>query len=440
MEETRKSGRGSNSAQLRRYNERIVLQILRRAGEASKAELARTVQLTNAAIGAIIQHLIEEGLIVEAGKRHDGSRGQPATILRLAPRGAYSFGVRLDRTNMETVLMDFAGQIIDRRVNDMILPAPERALEILSEDIASLRAQLSEEDQHRITGIGLAQPYNLGAWLHELGLPAADFKKWDDYDLETPLREATGLPVFSENDGTAAAVAEMFYGLGRQNDNFLYIFVGPAIGGGLILKGDVVRGTTGNAGDVAMLPVPPSSLPTAPDPRHAWDLLITRASLVALARHLDPVNFPDLKRGDLDAAVERGDERVEEWLEDCVSALAIGLRSAYALLDMPLVVLDGDLSGPFRERFRNKLQKAVEAIAPEQRQSPQIQSGSFSHDAGAVGAASLPQFFNFSPRATILTGGRDKGPAGAGHTQERAGFPARAARLGSHLAAPNRPD
>ena len=75
MEDTPKSGRGSNSAQLRRYNERIVLQILRRAGEASKAELARAVQLTNAAIGAIIQNLIEEGLIVEAGKRHDGSRG-----------------------------------------------------------------------------------------------------------------------------------------------------------------------------------------------------------------------------------------------------------------------------------------------------------------------------------------------------------------------------
>ena len=117
MDEPRTSGRGSNSAQLRRYNERIVLQILRRAGEASKAELARAVQLTNAAIGAIIQDLIEEGLIFEAGKRHDGSRGQPATILKLAPDGAYSFGVRLDRTNIETVLMDFSGKIIDRRIH-----------------------------------------------------------------------------------------------------------------------------------------------------------------------------------------------------------------------------------------------------------------------------------------------------------------------------------
>jgi predicted NBD/HSP70 family sugar kinase/predicted transcriptional regulator len=438
VEEPRKSGRGSNSAQLRRYNERIVLQILRRAGEASKAELARTVQLTNAAIGAIIQNLIEEGLIVEAGKRHDGGRGQPATMLRLAPGGAYSFGVRLDRTNMETVLMDFSGQLVDRRLHDMILPAPEHALEILTEDLRILRAHLSEEEQARITGIGLAQPFNLGAWLHELGLPEADFKKWDEFDLAEALETTTGLPVFSENDGTAAAVAELFYGLGRQNDHFLYLFLGPAIGGGLVLKGDVVRGETGNAGDVAMMLVPPSSLPTAPSARHQWDLLLTRASLVALARHMAPETFANLNRADLQKAVEEDAPEYREWMADCAQALGIALRSAYALLDVPLVVFDGDLGGPFPNVFRTALKEVVERTAPERRHSPDIQIGSFGHDAGAIGAASLPQFFNFSPRAAILTGGKDTGPAGAGTSEDKASFPARAARLGSHLAAPDR--
>ena len=65
-------GQGSNSAQLRRYNERIVLQALRRVGEASKADLARLAQLTNAAIGGIIQELSAAGLIDTLGKRHDG--------------------------------------------------------------------------------------------------------------------------------------------------------------------------------------------------------------------------------------------------------------------------------------------------------------------------------------------------------------------------------
>ncbi|MBO6893218.1 MAG: ROK family transcriptional regulator [Roseibium sp.] len=431
-----KGGRGSNSAQLRRYNERIVLQILRRAGEASKAELARAVQLTNAAIGAIIQNLIDEGLIFEAGKRHDGSRGQPATILRLAPGGAYSFGVRLDRTNMETVLMDFSGQIIDRRLHDLILPAPSEALQILTRDLNELKSRLPEKDRERITGIGLAQPFNLGAWLHELGLPEAHFKEWDDIDFAGALEEATGFPVFGENDGTAAAVAELFYGLGRQNDDFLYLFLGPAIGGGLAVKGDVVRGISGNAADVAMMPVPPSNLATAPQPRKQWDLLLSRASLVSFARHLEPDNFAQINRTDLQNAVERDDVKFREWMEDCTEAIAIALRSAYALLDVPLVILDGDLEGPFRSAFCEAVRIAVEEAAPEKRHSPQIAIGSFGQDAGAIGAGSLPQFFNFSPRATILTGGKEKGAAGRGAVEDNNSFPARAARLGSLLTTP----
>nr|WP_244314018.1 ROK family transcriptional regulator [Roseibium denhamense] len=423
---------------MRRYNERIVLQILRRAGTASKAELARAVQLTNAAIGAIIHDLHEDGFITEVGKRHDGSRGQPATMLSLAPKGAFSFGVRVDRTSLETVLMDFSGTILDRRIHDRILPAPAEALSILLEDLEALGATLDDTDRARITGIGLAQPFNLGAWLHELGLPEADFKKWDDFDLTHALQDETGLPVFSENDGTAAAVAELFYGVGRQNDNFLYLFLGPAIGGGLILNGDVVRGSSGNAGDVAMVPVPPGKLSTANPPRQAWDLLLARASLVALARHLDPLNFPNMSRKDLQSAFECDDPLALEWLADCVDALAVALRSAFAVLDMPLVLIDSDLGSAFNERFGKALASAVTEAAPESRLSPDILVGSFGHDAGAVGAASLPQFFNFSPRATILTGGKHEGPAGAGSVEERTGFPARAARWGSHLAAPSR--
>jgi hypothetical protein len=62
------------------------------------------------------------------------------------------------------------------------------------------------------------------------------------------------------------------------------------------MNGDVVRGVSGNAGDVAMIPVPPSKLPTANAPRQEWDLLLARASLVALARHMSPDNFSELSR------------------------------------------------------------------------------------------------------------------------------------------------
>lgn len=397
-------GRGSNSVQLRRYNERIVLQVLRRVDVASKADLARLARLTNAAIGGIIQELEAEGLIETLGKRHDGGRGQPATMLKLNACGAFGFGVRLDRTSIETVLVDFSNRVIGRRAHDMILPSPEKACELIARDITSLLELLDENQRSRITGVGLGMPFNLGSWLRELGLPGDTFQLWDDIDFEGLLEDALPFPVFSENDATAATIAELFYGVGRGCNDFLYLFVGPAIGGGIVVGGDCLRGVSGNAGHFAVMPVAASKLPSAPAPTGRSDLLITRASLAALGRHLAYVGFPTSSRTDLEQAVERGHPAVDEWLEDCVDALVTAIWSAHAVVDVPVLVIDADIDGGLIDKLIARLKPALAASAPEARRPPDVVRGTFGQDAGAIGAASLPMFFNFSPRASILTG------------------------------------
>ena len=65
---------------LPRYNERRVLQVIRRMGEASKAELARQTKLTNTAVGTIVSALHRKQLLMISRKRLNGQRGQPATF------------------------------------------------------------------------------------------------------------------------------------------------------------------------------------------------------------------------------------------------------------------------------------------------------------------------------------------------------------------------
>lgn len=398
-----RAGRGSNSVHLRRYNERLVLQMLRRAGEASRADIARAAALTNAAVGAIIHDLEAVGLIETLGKRNDGNRGQPATLLRLAPRGAYGIGVRLDRTNIETALVDFTGQVLARRTRDMILPAPEEAIEIVAGDIRTLVDMVEPAHRERIAGVGLAQPFNLEAWLAELDLPPARFRLWQNVDFAGQLEQAIDLPVTVENDGTAAAIAELFHGLGRDENDFLYLFIGPAIGGGVVVGGDCLHGSRGNGGDVAVMPVGPSRLASAPRGGRGRDILIARASLKALDRHLAHAGVPAHGLAGLEAAVVRGEPPVDEWIDDCVDALAPAILSAVAILDVPLVVVDTDLGAPLLERLLPPLRTALAAQAAEARHPPRVMPGSFGLEAGAIGAATVPMFFSFAPRAAILT-------------------------------------
>lgn len=401
-----RTGQGSNSAQLRHFNERIVLQALRRLGEASKADLARAAGLTNNAVGGIIRDLEALGLVRDVGKKREGQRGQPATMLTLDPAGAFAIGVRLDRVGIEVVRVDFGGRILAHRGHDRVLPAPDEVLELVLDDVESLLAEVPAGERGRLSGIGVAQPYNLGSWLRELELPSSSFKLWDDYDFALALGRATGQTVFAENDGNAAAIAELFYGKGRQIDDFLYVFIGGAIGGGLVMAGDCVHGVAGNAGDIAMMPVPGSRLASAPAPTRAFDVLLTRASLTALKRHLawHGIAANSLKEVSAVLARRPRPQAVAEWIDDCVAALVPALMSVVSLIDMPHVVIDADVDGGLLDDLIEDLDRAIDLASPESVRRPLFFRGSFGPEAGALGAATLPLFFNFSPRSSILTG------------------------------------
>ncbi len=386
-----------------RLNERRALQVLRRMGTGSKADIARVTNLTNAAVGTIVKSLEDKGLIISGKKVYEGQRGQPATMMHLNPTGAYGIGVRLERNFIQTVLIDFDGNLLSRFTNEMLLPDPQTTLEIVCKDIRAALATLNEESRSRLTGIGLAQPFNLGSWLNELGLPKDSFKLWDDYDFAANLENEFQIPVTFENDGNAAAIAELFYGVGCEIDDFLYLYFGPAVGGGLVLKGDVVRGHTGNAADLGLMPVPPSKLSTATKPKTQWDILLNRASLNSLRRHLKKTmeDAPIISRSSLEMVVAQGGKEVTEWFEDCVDALVPAIMASAALLDVPTMVIGANIGGEFSEKLTEKLTETLSRNMPESRFAPKLLPSTFGSDAAAIGAASIPIFYSFSPRKPI---------------------------------------
>ena len=66
---------------------------------------------------------------------------------------------------------------------------------------------------------------------------------------EVPIRdivcERVGLPVFVDNDANVAAYAEYLYGAAQGKPHTLMLTVGTGIGGGLVLGGELYRGSTG---------------------------------------------------------------------------------------------------------------------------------------------------------------------------------------------------
>lgn len=397
------NGQGSNSAQLRLFNERVILTALRRLGEASKADLARMANLTNNTAGQIVRELEDQRLVRSVGKRM-GSRGQPATLLCLDPEGAFAIGVKLGRRSVDALLVDFGGTVVARRRQERSFPLPEEALQLILAEVEALTAEIPAARRDRLAGLGLAIPYNLGSWTRELGISSQTYRAWNGFDIGARVARAVPMPVFVENDGTAVAVAELFQGHGRELDDFVCIYVGTATGGGVVLGGQYRRGPTGNAGDVGLMPTGPSRLATAPQPAGAYDILLDRASVAALIRHLEGHGVSIPNRAALDAAIDDHPAMVGEWLEDCCEALVLPVLSAARLLDTGAVIIDGDLPRPLVVRLVERLTTLLEQDAPESRLPPKLLIGTLGPGGAALGAALLPLHLNYSPTHELLIG------------------------------------
>ena len=265
-------GQGSNSAIMRQFNERVILTALRRLGEASKADLARQASLTQNTAGQIVRELERQRLVRTVGKR-TGARGQPATLLQLDADGAYSIGVKLGRRSVDCLLVDFSGQVLEPRRHERAFPMPEEALGIALEEIAALRKAIPAGGRSRLAGVGIAIPYNIGSWRRELDIPSEAYAAWNDFDIAARLRERDR-PAGPASRTTARRPRSpsCSRATAASSTTSYYVFIGAAIGGGVVLGGDYRRGATGNAGDIGLMPV------AAVAPRH-------RAAADAAARH-----------------------------------------------------------------------------------------------------------------------------------------------------------
>ena len=404
------AGKGSNSVQLRHYNERVVLDAVRRFGQASKAEIARFAHLTPPAVAAIVEALVAGGYLVENGKRF-GGKGQPSAMYGLASRGAYSIGFHIGRRAMDAILIDFAGQTCAFETHDYDHPDPESIRRLGGGAIGRFRSQLGNVESSRLIGIGISAPYFIGGWDEELGFPGDVQLAWRSFDLKAHFSDTHNLPVMIENDASAAAVAELVYGLGKKFSDFLHISLSTFVGGGLVVDGTLQTGPNGNTAAFGPFPVTHSTLSSVPKPTGKFEVLLHRASIYTLVHHLR-TNGIDIKRvRDLDPMPAAARTLVSEWQDDCADALAQAIIGSIAVVDVEAVVIDGLLPMPLLMETVARVRQCFSEMVPPGLITPTITAGALGARGSALGASILPLYLMFGPDTGVLMKkGNDKKP------------------------------
>ena len=100
-----------------------------------------------------------------------------------------------------------------------------------------------------IRGIGAAFPSSIDS-KRGVALESSNIVQLNDQPVRQMLHDRVGVPVYVDNDGNVAALAEHRFGAGRGFDNMIYATLATGIGGGLILNGQLYRGMHGMAGEI----------------------------------------------------------------------------------------------------------------------------------------------------------------------------------------------
>ncbi len=182
-------------------------------------------------------------------------------------------------------------------------------------------------------------------------LKSPNLKKWEGFPLRKLLQSTFQVPIAVENDASAAALGELYFGAGKGIANFVYVTVSTGIGSGIVANGSLVRGVSGTAGELGHTTIVPNGIRCKCG---KWGCLEAYGSGTAIARfmrtflaegkrsHFWNKHVHDEITGRLvsDACL-KGDGLAIEARKMAATFLGIGLANIINILNPQRVILGG---------------------------------------------------------------------------------------------------
>lgn len=403
--------RGTNLPRMGDFNLTVILDAIRRSPAGlSRVELAQIVGLSPQTISNISRRLLDQDLIYEAGKEGTGP-GKPRTMLRLKASGMYAVGVHLDPAVTTFVVLDLVGAVVKHsRIKTPGGSDPGAVIGTIAAEIKQLITE-SGVDPARIAGLGIASPGPIDLEEGTVVDPPL-LLGWDRVPLRDALAEATGLSTIVDKDVTSAAVAETWAGGPSGAGSFVFMYMGTGIGCGIVLNDEVVRGTSGNAGEIGHIIVDPDGAPCDCGMRGCVKSSCIPQVLVARAVEagvldcpVEAVTGPAIQESftALCAAAAAGDERAEKIIDHSAVLVARAVSAVTNALDVDRVVFGGPFWTCLSQWYLERIPELVrEGSATRKIHEIEVVGTGVGEDVGAIGAACLVLEHTLAPRSQRL--------------------------------------
>lgn len=232
---SRPEGEGLMGEEIRlSFNARRIMAALRTGGPQSRAEVARLLDISPPTVTRLAADLLRDGHLSELpDPARDGLKGYPAKLLSIVPGSLFAAGVYIDPDRIMTCISDLSGDALSH----VEIPMGERSFAgIMTVAGESVRDQIARLgiDPARVAGCGVSYPGQYSQNRDQV-LRIRQFADWPSINVARDLAPYFGMPVHHMNDAKAACLAELYYGVCTDVQNFCYIWLSYGIGGGAVI-------------------------------------------------------------------------------------------------------------------------------------------------------------------------------------------------------------
>lgn len=341
-----------------------VLARLGAQGPASRAGLARALNVSPALMTQLTRQLIADGLLQEL--EHSPSQGgRPARMLGLVSSAGRAIGVKVVADHVAFVEVGIDGTV-QRSASE---PFDASATTVLTDLTTLLRRFIAGGSNIPLLGVGVGVPGSVDG--QGSGVVESTQLGWHQVPLGPTLRRELKLPVLVENNVNALAVAERLYGVGRNHENFLVVTIGTGVGAGVVVDGVVLRGFAGGAGEIGHIPIEQDGPLCSCGNHGCLESIVGQGALIDRARRDGVISGPGGITA-LRAAADTGDLRATEIFSHAGHLLGRALAGIVHTLDPEVVIILGEgtagwkhWSCGFEPAFRSALVPSRRGVAVE---------------------------------------------------------------------------
>lgn len=370
-----------------------ILRLIWRERRISRADIARRLDLSRSTVSELVSGILRTGLVAEVGMGPSRG-GRPPILLEFQDEACVILGVDMGAAHVGVALTDLRGRVLAWEHRHHPVRDDPKGTRALILDLCDTVLASRDGAKQRLIGVGTAVPSPLDpndpGRLSELVLPA-----WGGESRLEELSTRYGVPLMMDNDANLGALAERWWGAGRDVDNFAYIKVATGVGSGHVIDGKIYRGATGVAGEIGHIAIDPNGGPCICGLRGCLATLVGAPALASRAEEL----FPDYPESTLretpptletiETAALAGDPLARRIVEEAAENLGIAVAGMINLMNPSMVILGGGLERvgdlllePLRETVRRRT--LVSSVA-----ASEVLTSDLGPRVVAVGAATL---------------------------------------------------